>query len=129
MLSVLDNKNSYIIITENEVNSPRFFCFKNYQIVFPQHSERFSNLPFIYKYIHHLHSNNKKNEIPLRVSRFTILIYWYYNFGPAATNALPASLPVNLAKFLMKRSAFFLHFKSICTMLNIWQLSPVTKKI
>ncbi len=26
-----------------------------------------------------------------------------YNFGPAATKALPASLPVNLAKFLMKR--------------------------
>ena len=36
-----------------------------------------------------------------------------YNFGPASTKALPASLPVNFAKFLMKRpaksSAFLFH--------------------
>ena len=35
-----------------------------------------------------------------------------YNFGPAATSFLPASLPVNLAKFLMKRSAKSLAFTS-----------------
>lgn len=35
-----------------------------------------------------------------------------YNFGPAATSFLPASLPVNLAKFLMKRSARSLAFTS-----------------
>ena len=38
----------------------------------------------------------------------------YYNFGPAATSALPASLPVNLAKFLMKRSARSLALASHC---------------
>ena len=37
------------------------------------------------------------------------LFYYYFNnnqsLGPAATNALPASLPVNLVKLLMKRLA------------------------
>ena len=37
-----------------------------------------------------------------------------YNFGPAATSALPASFPVNLAKFLMKRSARSLALASHC---------------
>jgi hypothetical protein len=35
-----------------------------------------------------------------------------YNFGPAATKALPASFPVNLEKFLMKRPAKSLAFSS-----------------
>ena len=35
-----------------------------------------------------------------------------YNFGPAATNALPASLPVNFTKFLMKRPARSFAFSS-----------------
>ncbi len=29
----------------------------------------------------------------------------YYSFGPAATRALPAALPVNFSKFLIKRLA------------------------
>ncbi len=35
-----------------------------------------------------------------------------YNWGPAATNALPASLVVYFAKFLMKRAAKSLAFSS-----------------
>ena len=35
-----------------------------------------------------------------------------YNFGPAETKALPASLPVNLAKFFWKRAAKSLAFSS-----------------
>ncbi len=33
------------------------------------------------------------------------LIAFDYNFGPAATRALPAALPVYFSKFLMKRPA------------------------
>ena len=35
-----------------------------------------------------------------------------YNFGPAATRALPASLPSYFLKFLMKRAARSLAFSS-----------------
>ena len=39
-------------------------------------------------------------------------LLWNYNFGPAATRALPASLPSYLAKFLMKRAARSFAFSS-----------------
>ena len=38
--------------------------------------------------------------------------WFFYSFGPAATRALPASLPSYLAKFLMKRPARSLAFSS-----------------
>ena len=45
---------------------------------------------------------------------FSILTQINYNCGPAATKALPASLPSYLAKFLMKRPAKSLAFSSHC---------------
>ncbi len=56
----------------------------------------------------------EKRERPSGHSRFGKSYIRNYNFGPAATSALPASLPVNLAKFLMKRSARSLALASHC---------------
>lgn len=51
----------------------------------------------------------QKGEFPHTGTRLfyhkIVLQFVDYNLGPAATNALPASLPVNFAKFLMKRPA------------------------
>ena len=56
---------------------------------------------------------NKKDPPEIRAGSLLILTPKNYNFGPASTKALPASLPVNFAKFLMKRpaksSAFLFH--------------------
>ena len=48
-----------------------------------------------------------------QLSTFNVQPSTYYSFGPAATSALPASLPSYFLKFLMKRaarsSAFLFH--------------------
>ena len=67
------------------------------------------NMKSIYKKSANYFRRNKKGMLS---HAFFFLLRSYYNFGPAATNALPASLPVNLAKFLMKRPAKSLAFSS-----------------
>ena len=51
--------------------------------------------------------------INVQLSTFNFQLSTYYSFGPAATSALPASLPSYFLKFLMKRaarsSAFLFH--------------------
>ena len=46
------------------------------------------------------------------IERSILSLLWNYSWGPAATRALPASLVVYLAKFLMKRAAKSLAFSS-----------------
>ncbi len=64
-----------------------------------------------------IHEPQKDNKNKAQ-NRSPALLYgryvYYYNFGPAATRFLPASLPVNLAKFLMKRPAKSFAFSSHC---------------
>ena len=51
-----------------------------------------------------LNYRQKKDGSPLgKPSLYRVYCLFNYNFGPAATKALPCSFPSNLAKFLMKR--------------------------
>ena len=46
------------------------------------------------------HKNSRQSDLP---GEF-LWSFSYYSWGPAATRALPSSLPVYLVKFLMKRA-------------------------
>ncbi len=83
--------------TKKQKGIPKHYCTKCYFYTF------FIKL-FIYKY----KKGSPQTDEPLSYC----LIVSDYNFGPASTKALPASLPVNLAKFLMKRPAKSLAFSS-----------------
>ena len=56
--------------------------------------------------LYNIHSNKKGGScIGNHPSCLCGYVYEYQSLGPAATRALPASLPSYLAKFLMKRPA------------------------
>ena len=60
-----------------------------------------------------LHSPSRKKSPDLAVGGSVVNSdEWDYSWGPAATRALPSSLPVYLAKFLMKRADRSLAFSS-----------------
>ena len=53
------------------------------------------------QFINLLHSYKKSGRVICRIFDRV----WNYSWGPAATRALPSSLPVYLVKFFWKRSA------------------------
>jgi len=57
---------------------------------------------FVYFGIFIQHSWSKRSGQIAKEAFLEVLIY--YSWGPAATRALPSSLPVYLVKFLMKRA-------------------------
>ena len=59
-------------------------------------------------------AQKKKTQVISSLLIIQIILFLNYNCGPATTNALPASFPSYLAKFLIKRDAKSLAFSSHC---------------
>lgn len=99
-----------------------YFCLKSVGVLYPKPHTYKCQLPKISRFgklegfqvkLYAIVRIQKKSTEVFRYSFVYIEeLFYSYNFGPASTNALPASAPVNLLKFLMKRPAKSLAFSS-----------------